>query len=182
MTGRYLGGDRRDLTASYVRSHGTADLNNYDQFYGNLRNPFLRANEHNLIPTDVPHRVIIRGTIGLPGRGTSRRDRGSFGVPVVGRERIPGILSDRGIVRAASEGARIRFPLSRPWRSWKYRFRGGMRVYNSWRPPSAMSRTNMTSPNDGRFFNPIHARLGSCLGPLNERPNGTEPSGSAALR
>ena len=39
LTARYLGGERRDLTVSYVRSHGTADLNNYDQFYGNLRNP-----------------------------------------------------------------------------------------------------------------------------------------------
>ena len=85
LTGRYLVSERRDLTVSYVRSHGTADLNNYDQFYGNLRNPIVRANEHNLIPTDVPHRVIVRGTIGLPGSvGHRTRDRGSFGVPVFG--------------------------------------------------------------------------------------------------
>ena len=68
MTGRYLGGERRDLTVSYVRSHGSVDLNNYDQFYGNLRNPIVRPNEHNLIPTDVPHRLLVRGTIGLPGQ------------------------------------------------------------------------------------------------------------------
>ena len=68
LTGRYLGGARRDLTISYVRSHGVADLNNYDQFYGNIRNPIVRANENNLIPTDVPHRVLVRGTIGLPGQ------------------------------------------------------------------------------------------------------------------
>ena len=66
LTGRYLGGSRRDLTVSYVRSRGSADLNNYDQFYGNLRNPIIRPNEHNLIPTDVPHRVVVRGTVGLP--------------------------------------------------------------------------------------------------------------------
>ena len=35
VTGRYLGGERQDLTVSYVRSRGFADLNNYDQFYGN---------------------------------------------------------------------------------------------------------------------------------------------------
>jgi hypothetical protein len=67
-TARYLGGERRDLTLSYVLAHGTADLNNYDQFYGNFRNPIVRANEHNLTPTDVRHRVLVRGTIGLPGR------------------------------------------------------------------------------------------------------------------
>jgi len=68
VTSRYLGGDRRDLTASYVWSRGTADLNSYDQFFGNFRSPIVRANEHNLTPTDVRHRVIVRGTIGLPGQ------------------------------------------------------------------------------------------------------------------
>src|SRR5512134_1713489 len=68
VTGRYLGGERQDLTVSYVRSRGFADLNNYDQFYGNFRNPIVRANEHNLIPTDVRHRLLVRGTVGLPGR------------------------------------------------------------------------------------------------------------------
>ena len=68
LTGRYLGGERRDITVSYVRFTGIADLNNYDQFYGNLRNPIFAPNEHNLIPTDVPHRLIVRGTIGLPGQ------------------------------------------------------------------------------------------------------------------
>ena len=67
-TARYLGGERRDLTLSYVWARGTADLNNYDQFYGNFRNPIVRANEHNLISTDVRHRLLLRGTIGLPGK------------------------------------------------------------------------------------------------------------------
>ena len=48
-TVRYLGGERRDLTMSYVWARGTADLNNYDDFYGNFRHPIIRANERNLI-------------------------------------------------------------------------------------------------------------------------------------
>jgi hypothetical protein len=67
-TTRYLGGGRRDVTISYVWARGQADLNNYDQFFGNLRNPIVRANEHNLIPTDVRHRLVVRGTFGLPGQ------------------------------------------------------------------------------------------------------------------
>src|SRR5690606_7940969 len=68
LTMRYLGGERRDVTVSYVHSHGTADLNDYDRYCGNLRDPILRANEHDLVGTDVPHRLIVRGTIGLPGQ------------------------------------------------------------------------------------------------------------------
>ena len=67
-TVRYLGGARRDLTLSYVWAKGTADLNNYDQFYGNFRNPIVRANEHSLVPTDVRHRLLLRGLVGLPGQ------------------------------------------------------------------------------------------------------------------
>ena len=38
-TGRYLANERRDLTVSYVRSHSTRDLNDYDDFFGNFREP-----------------------------------------------------------------------------------------------------------------------------------------------
>ncbi len=49
-------------------ARGTADLNNYDQFYGNFRNPLVRANENNFSPTDVRHRMLVRGNFGLPGQ------------------------------------------------------------------------------------------------------------------
>ena len=52
-----MGGARRDLTLSYVWARGTADLNDYDQFYGNFRNPIVRANEHGPSTADVPHRA-----------------------------------------------------------------------------------------------------------------------------
>ena len=64
-TTRFLGGERRDLTLSYVWARGLSDLNSYDYFYGNIRNPILRNNENNLIPTDVRHRMLLRGTIGI---------------------------------------------------------------------------------------------------------------------
>ena len=56
------------MTVSYVRSHSTTDLNDFDQYYGNFRNPIIRANEHSLSQTDVPNRLIVRGTLGLPGK------------------------------------------------------------------------------------------------------------------
>ena len=126
MTGRYLGGERLDLTVSYVRSRGSADLNNYDQFYGNLRNPIVRPNEHSLIPTDVPHRLLVRGTIGLPGRWDL--------APVIEiRSGFPWSAVNEfqdfvGVRNRAGRLPRVRsfdFALTRPWNVWKYRVLGG---------------------------------------------------------
>jgi hypothetical protein len=165
-TGRYLGGERRDLTVSYVRSRGTADLNNYDQFYGNLRNPIVRPNEHNLIPTDVPHRLIVRGTIGLPGRWDF--------VPVIEiRSGFPWTAVDefQDFVGPRNQSGRlprvraVDFALSRPWRLWKYRFRGGIKVYNILGASAQRDvQANVTSPNFGRFFNPIERSIGFVFG------------------
>jgi outer membrane receptor protein involved in Fe transport len=63
-TGRYLASEHRDLSVSYVRSHSTRDLNDYDEFFGNFKNPIIRPNENNLSPTDVPNRLIVRGDTG----------------------------------------------------------------------------------------------------------------------
>jgi hypothetical protein len=165
LTGRYLGGERRDLTASYVRSRGFADLNNYDHFYGNLRNPIVRANEHNLIPTDVPHRLLVRGTIGLPGRWDL--------APVIEiRSGFPWSAVDEfldfvGPRNRAGRLPRVRtvdFSLSRPWRVWRYRFRGGVRVYNLFGASAERDvQGNATSPSFGRFFNPIERSIGFVL-------------------
>ena len=67
-TGRFLASKYRDLSVSYVRWKGPRDLNDYDQFYGNFRNPIIRSNANSLSPTDVPNRLIVRGTVGLPGK------------------------------------------------------------------------------------------------------------------
>ncbi len=65
-TGRYLGAENRDLTVSFVRSHSTRDLNDYDAHFGNFKDPLIRPNQHSLSPTDVPNRIIVRGSQGLP--------------------------------------------------------------------------------------------------------------------
>ena len=72
-TGRFLASEHRNLSVSYVRSKSTRDLNDYDQFYGNFRNPIIRANANSLSPTDVPNRMIVRGTWGVGADGSSRR-------------------------------------------------------------------------------------------------------------
>ena len=166
VTGRYLGSARRDLTVSYVRSRGTADLNNYDQFYGNLRNPILRPNERSVIPTDAPHRVIVRGTIGLPGQWDL--------APVVElRSGFPwsAVNEFQDFTGPRNQSGRLPtvrtfdFSLSRPWHVWKYRFRGGIRVYNILGASAERDvQANVTSPDYGRYFNPIERSIGFVLG------------------
>jgi hypothetical protein len=166
LTGRYLGGGRRDLTVSYVRSRGFADLNNYDQFYGNLRNPIVRANEHNLIPTDVPHRVLVRGTIGLPGQW-------DFAPVIEFRSGFPWSAVDEfqdfsGPRNRTGRLPRVKafdFSLSRPWHVWKYRFRGGLKVYNLLGTSAQRDvQNNLGSPEFGQFFNPLERSIGFVLG------------------
>jgi hypothetical protein len=166
LTARYLGGERRDLTVSYVRSRGTADLNNYDQFYGNIRNPIVRANENNLIPTDVPHRLIVRGTFGLPAKWEI--------APVIEiRSGFPFSAVDefQDFVGARNRAGRfpvvrtIDFSISRPWKVKKYRFHGGLKVYNLLGASVERDvQSNITSPDYGRFFNPVERSIGFAFG------------------
>ena len=166
FTGRYIG-DRRDLTVSYVHSHGTADLNNYDQFYGNLRNPIVRPNENNLIPTDVPHRLIVRGTVGLPAKWEI--------APVVEiRSGFPWSAVNEYQDFAGPRNSAGRFPLVRtidlsiyrPWHLRKYRFRAGIKVYNIL--GASVERDvqgNITSAEFGQFFNPVERSIGFVFAP-----------------
>ena len=164
-TGRYLGGERRDLTVSYVRSHGTADLNNYDQFYGNLRNPIVRSNEHNLIPTDVPHRVIVRGTIGLPGQwDIAPVVEIRSGFPWSAVNEFQDFVGPRNQSGRLPRVRTLDLSISRPWQVWTYRFRGGIKVYNVFGASAERdAQTNVTSPSFGQFFNPIERSIGFVL-------------------
>jgi hypothetical protein len=161
-TARYLGGERRDLTVSYVRSHGTADLNNYDQFYGNLRNPIVRSNEHGLIPTDVPHRVIVRGTIGLPGRwDVAPVIELRSGFPWSAVDEFQDFVGPRNRSGRLPSVRTVDFSLSRPWQVRKYQFRGGLKVYNLLGASAARDVQNdLASPTFGQFFNPIERSIG----------------------
>jgi hypothetical protein len=166
LTGRYLNGERRDVTVSYVRSRGTGDLNDYDQFYGNLRNPLVRENQHNLVPHDVPHRLLVRGTIGLPGSWM-------FAPVLEMRSGFPWSAVDEygdfvGPRNRAGRFPTVRtfdFAVSRPWRLRKYRFRAGVRVYNLFGSSSARDvQHNVTSPQYGHFFNPLERSIGFVFG------------------
>lgn len=165
-TVRYLGGERRDLTLSYVWARGTADLNNYDEFYGNFRNPIIRANERNLIATDVRHRLLLRGTIGLPGKwdfAPVLELRSGFPWSAVNEYLdFVGPRSRTGRLPAVRT---LDFSLARPWRFKKYRFRAGLKMFNVFGASAYRDiQANTTSPFYGTPYNPVERSIGFVFG------------------
>src|SRR5215469_4215020 len=63
---RWQAGERTTLFASFVRSHATGDLNDYNQFFGNFPYPLIRSNQTGLLSTDAPNRGLFWGVFGLP--------------------------------------------------------------------------------------------------------------------
>jgi hypothetical protein len=165
-TVRYLGGGRRDLTLSYVWARGMADLNTYDDFYGNIRNPIIRANEHNLTSTDVRHRLLLSGSIGLPAKW-------DFAPVLELRSGFPWSAVDefQDFVGSRSRSGRLPavrtldFSIARPWQFKKRRFRAGIKVYNLFGASAYRDiQANTTSPFYGTPYNPVERSIGFVFG------------------
>jgi TonB dependent receptor/Carboxypeptidase regulatory-like domain len=161
-TGRYLASEHRDVTVSYARSHGTRDLNDYDQFFGNFRNPIIRANEHNLNPTDVPNRLIVRGNIGLPGKWVFVPVyEWRTGFPWSAVDEFQDFVGERNRAGRLPTVSTLDFTFARPLKVKKYRFTGGLKVYNAFSSGDERDvQANITSPDYGKFFNPIPRSIG----------------------
>ncbi|HEU4688811.1 MAG TPA: carboxypeptidase regulatory-like domain-containing protein [Vicinamibacterales bacterium] len=165
-TTRYLGGARRDLTVSYVWARGTADLNNYDSFFGNIQNPLVRENQNNLSPTDVRHRVIVRGNFGLPGQwdfAPVLELRSGF--PWSAVDEYQDFVGERSRAGRLPRVQTLDFQLSRPWQFRKYRFRAGLKVYNVFGSFAGRDiQNNVTAPDFGTAYNPIERSIGFVFG------------------
>jgi hypothetical protein len=165
-TVRYMGGARRDLTLSYVWSKGTADLNNYDQFFGNFRNPIIRPNEDNLSSSDVRHRLLLRGLIGLPWQlelAPVLELRSGF--PWSAVDEFQDFVGPRNRSGRLPAVHTLDFSLARPWRVKKLRFRAGLRVYNAFGDTAERDiQHNVTAADFGTAYNPIERSIGIFLG------------------
>ena len=161
-TGRFLASEHRDLSVSYVHSHSTRDLNDYDQFFGNFRNPIFRRNENSLSTTDVPDRVIVRGSLGLPGQWVfTPIFEWRSGFPWSAVDEYQDFVGPRNRSGRLPTVSTLDFTLARPWRVWKYRFTAGLKIYNTFDRGSERDvQTNVTAPDYGRFYNPIQRSIG----------------------
>jgi hypothetical protein len=164
-TVRYLGGARMDLTLSYVWARGTADLNNYDQFFGNFRHPIVRPNEHNLTPADVSHRLLLRGLVGLPGRwDLSPLLELRSGFPWSAVNEYQDFVGPRNRTGRLPSVRMLDLSLVRPWTVRKYHFRAGVRIYNVFGSGAERDmQTNTTSPSYRSAYNPVERSIGIVL-------------------
>ena len=165
-TTRFLGGERRDLTLSYVWARGLADLNTYDYFYGNIRNPILRSNENNLIPTDVRHRMLLRGTVGIGSKwDVSPVVELRSGFPYSAVNEFLDFVGPRNRSGRLPSVREVDLSVSRPWRFRKYKFRAGIKVYNLLGVDANRDiQNNLTSPNYGTSYNPLRRSIGFVFG------------------
>jgi hypothetical protein len=165
-TVRLLGGARRDITVSYVRAKGTADLNNYDQFYGNFRSPIIRANEHGPTSTDVPHRFLFRGTVGLPGEwNVAPVLELRSGFPWSAVDEFQDFVGPRNRTGRLPAVKTLDITIERPWRFRNYRFRAGLKLYNVFGDAAYRDiQNNLTSSSYGEAFNPVERSVGFTFG------------------
>ena len=161
-TGRFLANEHRDLSVSYVRSHSTRDLNDYDQFYGNFRNPIIRANENSLSPTDVPNRLIVRGTWGVGGGWVfAPLYEWRTGFPFSSVNEYQDFVGERNRAGRLPTVSTLDFTLARPWHFRKYHFTGGLKIYNVFDTGDERDvQNNLASPDYGKFYNPIQRSIG----------------------
>lgn len=66
VTTRYHFRENQNVTISYVRSRATGDLNDFNTYFGNFREPLIRPNENSLLPFDAPNRLLLTGEVSLP--------------------------------------------------------------------------------------------------------------------
>ena len=113
-----------------MHSHSTRDLNAYDDFFGNFRDPIIRANENSLSSTDVPHRWIVRGSLGLPGKWVfSPMDEFRTGFPWSAVNEFQDFVGPRNETGRLPRVSTLDFSLTRPFGS-RISLHLRLRVYN----------------------------------------------------
>jgi hypothetical protein len=169
VTARYQLQERRHLFFAYVRSRASGDLNAFDDYFGNIRNPVIRPNERSLQPFDAPNRLLFWGDIGLPKQVTlspvmdwhtgfpfSLVDEDQVFVGARNRAgRYPAFFS---VDLQVTKGLVPRVPhwgfIPAKFRGRKFPGRFGVKLFNltnHWNPRDFQN--NIDSPDFGTFYN-----------------------------
>ncbi len=159
VVARFRFQEGRNIFLSYVRSQSRGDLNDYNTYFGNLRNPVIRADEYGRQPFDAPNRLLFWGDFGLPFDIVATpvvdwrsgfpfsllNEKQDYVGPRNGGGRFPQLVTLDLLV---TKGLRI------PFRGKKYKGRVGLTVFNltnHWNPRDVQN--NLASSQFGAFFN-----------------------------
>jgi len=161
LTTHYRWGENSQLTASYVRASTFGDLNDINQFYGNVPGALVRPNERSLLPFDVPNRFLGWGEFRLPFKldfSPVLDIHTGFPYSIVNEERdFVGARNRAGrFPRFASLDVQLTRQFHIPFFGKKYKVRAGIKVFNllnRFNPRDLQN--NLVSPRFGEFFNSV---------------------------
>jgi hypothetical protein len=114
-----------------------------------FRNPVIRSNENALSPTDVPNRLIVRGSIGLVGKWVSTPlYEWRTGFPWSAVDELQDFVGRRNESGRLPTVSTLDFSLARPWHFRKYHFSAGIKIYNAFDAGNERDvQNNITSPD-----------------------------------
>ena len=109
----------------------------------------------------MPNRLIVRGTIGLPGKWVfSPLFEWRTGFPWSAVDEFQDFVGARNRGRAAAERVDARLHARAAVALLKYRFTAGIKIYNAFDTGNERDvQNNIASPDYGKFYNPIQRSI-----------------------
>lgn len=154
---RYKAGQHM-LNASYVRSRAYGDLNDLNQFFGNLAQPVIQADARGRLPFDAPNRFLFWGTVAAPWKLTvvpvyDVHSGFPYSVENEFREYI-GPRNVKRFPRFSSVDLQVTCPISLPLGEHHMRARVGVGVFNLFNHFNPRDvQNNLASAGFDGFFN-----------------------------
>ncbi len=149
---------RHALNASYVRSRAFGDLNDFNQFFGNLAQPVIQPNARGRLSFDAPNRFLFWGTFAAPWKLTLVPVYEIHtGFPYSVENEFREYVGPRNVARFprfSSFDLQITRPLTLPFGEKHLHARVGMGVFNLFnRFDPRDVQNNLASARFGQFFN-----------------------------
>jgi hypothetical protein len=146
------------LNASYVHSRAFGDLNDFNQFFGNLAQPVIQPDARGRLPFDAPNRFLFWGTFTGPLRLTlvpvyELHTGFPYSIANQFREYV-GPRNVNRFPRFSSFDLQVTRPISLPFGEKHLRARVGFGVFNLFNHFDPRDvQNNLTSARFGGFFN-----------------------------
>jgi hypothetical protein len=149
---------RHVLNASYVRSRAFGDLNDFNQFFGNLAQPVIQPDARARLPFDAPNRFLFWGTLAGPWNLTLVPVYDLHtGFPYSTENQFREYVGPRNVdrfPRFSSFDLQVTRPISLHFGERRLRARVGMGVFNLFNHFDPRDvQNNVASPRFGGFFN-----------------------------
>lgn len=149
---------RHVLNASYVRSRAFGDLNDFNQFFGNLAQPVIQPDARGRLPFDAPNRFLFWGTLAGPLKLTVVPVYDLHtGFPYSVENEFRDYVGPRNTYRFrrfSSFDLQVSRSISLPFGEKRLRARVGMGVFNLFNHFNPRDvQNNLTSARFGEFFN-----------------------------